>query len=50
MEEEQQFTGEEFKDLVDVFKVLRRWRDENNQTFLEEETMNAETQEELSCD
>lgn len=48
--EEEQFTGEEFKDLVDVFRILRRWRDESNQNFLEEEPMNAETQEEKLCE
>lgn len=48
--EEEQLTGEEFKDLVDVFRILRRWRDENNQTFLEEENMNVEMQEVQSCD
>lgn len=48
--EEEQLTGEEFKDLVDVFRILRRWRDENNQTFLEEENMNLEMHEVQSCD
>lgn len=35
--EEEQLTGEEFKDLVDVFRILRKWRDENNHLLSAEE-------------
>jgi len=37
MQETQQLTGEEFKDLVDVFRVLRKWRDERNTKLMEGE-------------
>lgn len=29
---------EDFANVVDVFRTLRKWRDENNQSILEEES------------
>lgn len=35
--EEVVLAPEEFSGLVDVFRLLRKWRDENNQTILADE-------------
>lgn len=37
MEEAQQLSPEEFKEVVDVFKVLRKWRDDRNARLMTEE-------------
>lgn len=42
--EEAQLTGEEVKEVVGVFKLLRKWRDERNTILMEDEPI--ETQEE----
>lgn len=37
---------EEFSGLVEVFRLLRKWRDENNQNILSEESVEIDTNKE----
>lgn len=37
---------EEFSGLVEVFRILRKWRDENNQNILAEESVETKTDKE----
>jgi hypothetical protein len=49
--EEVKLAPEEFVGLVDVFRLLRKWRDERNQALSEkEEIVSAQAQEEQSCE
>lgn len=49
--EEVKLAPEEFVGLVDVFRLLRKWRDERNQALSEkEEIVSAQALEELPCE
>lgn len=46
--EEAQLTGEEVKEVVGVFKLLRKWRDERNEHLMEDEPIDAQEEERSS--
>jgi hypothetical protein len=39
---EEPITSEELRDLIEVFRLLRKWRDERNALMLEQEVTQTE--------
>jgi RNA polymerase-interacting CarD/CdnL/TRCF family regulator len=42
---EENVTGGEFNDLVEIFRILRKWRDERNMRLMEREILEEQESE-----